>query len=66
MSQSGLDRFVFGVAQRLHVAFGAFWFARDANAAAVPDNLMRELDPFILWNYLHQVLLDFLGVFVAG
>src|SRR5579863_8668926 len=47
-------------------AIGAFGFAGDAQAAAVPDDLVREQDPFLPRDYLHQVLLDFLGIVLRG
>lgn len=31
----------------------------------MPDNLVGKLDPPLFWNDLHEVLLDFLGIFVA-
>jgi hypothetical protein len=40
-------------------AFGA---SGNAQSTAVMDNLMREINPFWLWNHLHQVLLDVFGI----
>ena len=47
-------------------AFDALGFTRKADAAAVPDQLVREDDPFVLRDHEGQVLFDFLWVFVAG
>ena len=41
-------RFVFGVAELFEVAGGTVGFARVANAAAMPDELVRELNPPVL------------------
>ena len=57
--------FVFGVAEMLEVAVDAFGFAGDADASAVPDELVGEDDPFVLWDHGHQVMLDFFGVLVS-
>src|SRR6267378_3965651 len=54
------DALVFRVAQRFHVALDAFRFARVANPAPMPDQLMRKLDPLFLRNNLHQILFDLL------
>ena len=47
-------------------AFGAFWFAGYAEAAAVMDHLMTEESPAGLGDDLHQILFDFLGVAIFG
>src|SRR5262245_8067175 len=41
-------------------------FAREANAAAVPDDLMGKANPVFLRDHLHQVLLDFLRRRLSG
>ena len=48
------------MAELLEVAAAAFGFAGVADLAAVMDELMREGDPVILGNDLHQFLFDFL------
>src|SRR6516164_8140255 len=60
------NRFVFGVTQFFHIALRALRLARGADAASVPDQLVRKLDPLVLWNNGHQILLDFLGIVVAS
>src|SRR6267143_2924692 len=59
------DALVFRVAQRFHIALHAFRFARVADPASVPDQLVRKLDPLLLRNNLHQILLDLLGIFIS-
>src|SRR5204862_499088 len=44
----------------------AVGLAREADAAAVPDELVPELDPAGARDHLHQVLLDLLRRDVAG
>jgi hypothetical protein len=53
-----VGRFVFRVAQRIEGALPAFGFARDAQGAAVQDDLAKTGSIF-LWESFHQVLLDF-------
>jgi hypothetical protein len=55
---------VLGVAKRFDGAFGTFWFAGDAEAAAVMDDLVAEQGPALLRNDLHEVLFDLLGIVV--
>src|SRR6266436_9004358 len=59
-----LHRLILRIAELLQVALGAFRFARGANATPMPDQLVGKLDPLFPRDYLHQVLLDLLGVFV--
>src|SRR6266481_4125685 len=59
------DALVFRVAQRFHIALDAFRFARVADPASVPDQLVRKLDPLFLRNDLHQVLFDLLWIFIS-
>src|SRR5256885_12867058 len=59
-SKCRLDDFVFRVANGFEIAVQAFGFARDTYAAAVPDQLVRKLDPFFAGDRAHQVWLDFL------
>ena len=59
------NRLVFGIAQALEVALRALGFASGADTAAVPDQLVRENDPFIHRDDGHQILLNFLRVFIA-
>src|SRR5437588_5057756 len=65
-SKCRLDDFVFRVANGFEIAVEAFGFARDTYAAAVPDQLVRKLDPFLAGDRAHQVWLNFLGIFVLG
>ena len=62
---SSSDRFISRVAQRFHVALGAFRFPGVADSASVPDQLVGKLDPFVPRNDLHQILLDLLRIFIA-
>ena len=48
-----LYRLVFGVAEVLQVALGAFGLAGNADAAPMPDQLMGKLDPAILRDHFH-------------
>src|SRR5882672_2090018 len=43
-------------------ALAAFRLARHADPASVPDHPMREVDPLLHRQELHQVLLDFLRI----
>ena len=61
-----LRRFVFRIAKRFQIALEAHRFARLADFAAVPDQLMGKQDPFFLRDDLHQVLFDLLEIFVPG
>src|SRR5260370_39645843 len=61
-----LNGFVLRLTDRFEVAIDAAGFAGDAHAAAMPDQLVRELNPFFLGNDTYQVLLDFFGIFVLG
>ena len=51
---------------RSRVALDALGAAGLADLASVPDQLVREKDPAILRDDAHEVLLDFLGIGVAG
>src|ERR1700733_13445583 len=61
-----LDDFIFGVADSFEVAFHATRLARLADPAAMPDELMREGDPFVFGDDAHKILLDFFGIRVAS
>src|SRR5215831_5633816 len=60
----GLNNFIFRVADRCEVAFEAFGFTRDADAPSVPDQLVGELNPFVLGDDAHEVVFDFSGILV--
>jgi hypothetical protein len=60
-----LDRLVSRVAEALEIAFGAPRFARLADLAPVPDQLVGKQNPFFARDHLHQVLFDFLGIGIA-
>src|SRR5258708_24391074 len=47
-------------------ALRAFRAAGDAHGASVMDNLVRVVDPFLLWNHLHQVLLNVFRIGTLG
>src|ERR1700751_1006111 len=55
------DGLIFRMAKRLEIAIDTSWAASYAYAAAMPDQLVRELDPPVLRQNLHQVLLDLFG-----
>ena len=59
------DRLIFRVAEALEIAFGAPRFARLADLAPVPDQLVGKQNPFFARDHLHQVLFDFLGIGIA-
>ncbi len=59
-----LDGFVFCVAERFEIASDASRFASDANPAAMPNQLVGKLDPLVLRQNIHQILLDLLGFFL--
>jgi hypothetical protein len=40
-------------------AFIAPWFPRLADSAAVVDQSVRKIDPFVAWQERHQIVLDF-------
>src|SRR6266852_7424835 len=61
-----LNGFVLRITDGFEVAVDAAGFAGDAHAAAMPDQLVRELNPFFFGNDTYQVLLDFFGIFVLG
>ena len=46
--EAALVSFVLGVAELFEIAGGAVGFAGEADAAAVPDELVGEDDPFVL------------------
>src|SRR5262249_8583816 len=48
-------------AERGQRATGAVGLAGEADAAAVPDDLVRKADPALPRHHLHEVLLDLLG-----
>src|SRR5580704_16389780 len=54
------------MAKSLQRAVNALGFARDAQAASVPDDLVREENPFLARDDAHQVLLDFLRIIVCS
>lgn len=58
--------FIDRVADRLEIAFDATRLACLAALATVPDQLVRKIDPRFLGDGLHQILLDFWWVIVAG
>ena len=47
-------------AERFELALGAPGLADDADGAAKVDDLVSEVDPLVLRNELHNVLLGFL------
>src|ERR1700691_5689184 len=55
-------RLVAGVADDLQQAFNAFWLAGNAQLPSVPNDLMREQNPFFARDNAHQILLDFLRI----
>ena len=57
--------FVGSVAEVFKRTLGTFRLARDADAAAMMDDLVGEVDPLAAWDDVHEVLLDFsrVGVF---
>ena len=59
------DRFILCRAEFFKIAIDALWFAREADPASMPDQLVGELDPLALWKEFDQVLLDFfwIGIF---
>src|SRR5260370_31987542 len=59
-----LNGLVLGITDGFEVAIDAAGLAGDAHAAAMPDQLVRELNPFFFGNDTYQVLLDFFGIFV--
>ena len=66
MHVHGAPGFVGGVADIFEGTVDAFGFARDAEFAAVPDDLVGEKNPFFPRDDAHQILLDFLRVIVGG
>ena len=56
--------FVFRMAERFEIAIDASRFASDADTAAMPDQLVRELYPLVLLQNFHQILLDLFRFFV--
>lgn len=48
-----LNRFVFRVADALEIAFGAVGLAGEAHSATMPDQLVGEDDPLVLWDHGH-------------
>src|ERR1700688_2450635 len=61
-----LNSLVLRITNGFQVAIEAARLAGNAHAATMPDELVRELNPFFLGNDAHEVLLDFLGFFVLG
>lgn len=55
-------RLVRSIAECFQRAVGTARFACDADFAAVMNELMRELDPVIAGDDLHQVLFDLFGI----
>src|SRR5215471_9563904 len=64
--EAELCGFVLRMTEGFEVALHALRLSRLANAAAVPNELVREEDPLFSRNRLHQVLFDLLRVVVAG
>src|SRR5579862_4949230 len=62
----GAPGFVGGVAKILQRAIGAFRTPCDAQRAAVQDDLVREEDPLVTRDHVHQVPLDLLRIGVSG
>lgn len=62
MSLDGTPRLVLGMAERLKRAFSAFGLTRNAELPPMVDDLVREADPAVSRQHLHQVLLDVAGV----
>ena len=58
-ADSRTPRFVFRPAELLEVALPAFGIPRRANLASMMNDLVREADPSVLRNHLHQLLLNF-------
>lgn len=58
--------FVGSVAEGFEGAVGTARFAGDADLASVMDEFVRELNPVILRNDLHQFLLYFFGIGRCG
>src|SRR4051812_30322264 len=50
----------------VEVALDALWLAGNADGAAVVDDPVGEGGPFLLWQELHQVLLDHHRVAAGG
>lgn len=50
----------------VHGALFAFGFASHTDLAAVVDHAMGEVNPLLLRQYLHEVLLDLRGIGVLG
>ena len=48
------------------MAGGALGIPGDTERAAMEDDLVREDNPLLFWNDLHEVLFDLLGVGVFG
>src|SRR5215475_10678062 len=61
-----LNSFVFRITDFFQITLGAVRFARKTHAPPVPDHLVRELDPLVLRDYFHQVLLDLFRLLVLG
>src|ERR1700731_2827906 len=55
-----------GMADVFQKAIHALRFARNAELASMPDNLMGEENPLLARDDAHQVLLDFLWIIVRG
>jgi len=54
------------MAERFQVALDTFRFAGVADAAAVPDQLVRKLYPSVLRNDLDEVLLDLFWILMGS
>src|SRR5689334_1424870 len=54
------------MAERFKPALGALRFARNADRAPMPDYAMREVDPLVAGDHVHQVLLNLNGFVIAG
>src|SRR5207302_1514489 len=61
-----LQRLLGARTQIIQRALRALWLPRDADRAAMGDEAVGEVGPFLFWDKRHQVLLDFFGVGVCG
>src|SRR6266700_7553048 len=66
MNLHGRPRLVPSVADVFQRTLGAFWFAGDAESSSVMDDLVGIINPFVLRDDFHQVLLNTLWFFTAS
>src|SRR5690349_3642327 len=59
-------RLVFCVADIFQGAIGTFWRAGNAQLAAMPDDLVRNENPLLTRDHIHQIFFDFLRVIILG